>query len=276
MRPTIPGSKQIRAITYLTNTVPLANILSMNTGTPTTLLEAVRYFSNPDVCLQFMKNIRWPDGVAKCPTCGSAKVGFLANQRRWQCSNRHDRRQFSVKVGTIFEDSPLGLDKWLPVVWLLTNCKNGISSYEVARDVDVTQKTAWFMLQRVRLAMQSGSFWKKMEGEIEADESFIGGLARNMHKDKKAKITGTGGAGKAVVMGILDRNTGEIRVKHVPNVQRETLQAEIYEHVASGSEVFTDAWIAYRGLDKEYVHQVIDHAETYVKGNIHTNGIENV
>jgi len=172
----------------------------MNTGTPTTLLEAVRYFSNPDVCLQFMKNIRWPDGVAKCPTCGSAKVGFLANQRRWQCSNRHDRRQFSVKVGTIFEDSPLGLDKWLPVVWLLTNCKNGISSYEVARDVDVTQKTAWFMLQRVRLAMQSGSFWKKMEGEIEADESFIGGLARNMHKDKKAKITGTGGAGKAVVM----------------------------------------------------------------------------
>jgi transposase-like protein len=247
----------------------------MNAGTPTTLLEAVRYFSNPDVCLEFMKNIRWPDGVVKCPTCGSDKVGFLANQRRWQCSARHSQRQFSVKVGTIFEDSPLGLDKWLPVVWLLTNCKNGISSYEVARDINVTQKTAWFMLQRVRLAMKAGTFWHKLDGEIEADESFIGGLARNMHKDKRAKITGTGGAGKAVVMGILDRNTGEVRVKHVPNVQRGTLQVEIYEHVASGSEVFTDAWIAYQGLDKEYVHQVIDHAEAYVQGNVHTNGIEN-
>jgi transposase-like protein len=247
----------------------------METYTPGTLLDAVRYFKDPDVCLRFMAGLRWPDGVVKCPICGSAKVHFLANQCRWKCSVDHDRRQFSIKVGTIFEDSPLGLDKWLAAVWLLTNCKNGVSSYEIARDLDVTQKTAWFMLHRIRKAMQHGSFWTKMEGEIEADESFIGGLARNMHKDKKAKITGTGGSGKAIVMGLLDRNTHEIRVKHVPNTQRSTLQAEVRAHVAEGSEVFTDAWVAYEGLDHDYVHNVIDHAETYVKGKIHTNGIEN-
>src|ERR1700730_6492799 len=198
-------------------------------GTPKTLLEAVRYFKDPDRCREFMAAIRWPDGV-KCPTCGSEKVGYLANQGRWQCSSKHPKRQFSVKVGTIFEDSPIGLDKWLPAVWLLVNCKNGISSYEVARDLDVTQKTAWFMLHRIRKAMQHGSFWTKMEGEIEADESFIGGLARNMHKDKKAKITGTGGSGKAIVMGLLDRNTKKIRLRHVANTQPETLQGVVREY----------------------------------------------
>ncbi len=222
-----------------------------------------------------MSRLRWPDGVVTCPICNSTKVHFLANQRRWKCSVPHERRQFSIKVGTIFEDSPIGLEKWLPAAWLLTNCKNGVSSYEIARDLGVTQKTAWFMLHRIRLAMQRGTFWTKLEGEIEADESFIGELARFMHKDKKAKITGTGGAGKAIVMGILDRNTREIRVKHVANTRAETLQAEIREHVAPGSQVFTDAWVAYQGLDREYVHHVIDHAEAYVKGNIHTNGIEN-
>ena len=176
------------------------------------------------------------------------------------------KRQFSVKVGTIFEDSPIGLDKWLPTVWLLVNCKNGISSYEVARDLGVTQKTAWFMLQRVRLAMQTGTF-EKVQGQVEADETFIGGLARFMHKaDRASKIKGTGGAGKAIVMGILDRNTGKVHVKHVPNTQRQTLQSEIREHVEAGSEVFTDEWIAYNGLDREYVHQVINHAESLRQG----------
>ncbi len=247
----------------------------METRTPTTLIDAVRYFSDPDVCLHFMVAIRWPDGV-KCPTCGSEKVGFLANQRRWQCSTKHPKRQFSVKVGTIFEDSPIGLDKWLPTVWLLTNCKNGISSYEVARDLGVTQKTAWFMLHRVRLAMQAGSFWKKLEGEIEADESFIGGLARNMHKDKRAqKIKAHGPAGKAIVMGLLDRETKQVRVKHVPNIHVDTLQAEVRKNVEPGSALFTDAYVAYRGLASEYEHGVVDHAERYVKGRIHTNGLEN-
>jgi len=248
----------------------------METRTPATLIDAVHYFSDPDVSLNFMVKIRWPNGV-KCPTCGSEKVSFLANQRRWQCSAKHPKRQFSAKVGTIFGDSPIGLDKWLPVVWLLTNCKNGISSYEVARDLSVTQKTGWFMLQRVRLAMQAGSFWSKLEGEIEADETFIGGLARNMHKDKKAKITGTGGqgSGKAVVMGLLDRHSKQVRLVHVADTKSGTLQGVIRKYVRGGSYIFSDAWAGYHGLDREYVHQVIDHAEKYVDGNVHTNMIEN-
>lgn len=249
----------------------------METYTPRTLLDAIRYFKDPDVCLQLMVSQRWPDGKVTCPTCGSEKVHFLANQRRWKCSTKHPKPQFSIKVGTVFEDSPVGLDKWLPVVWLLTNCKNGISSYEIARDLGVTQKTAWFMLHRVRLAMQHGTFWDKMDGEIEVDESFIGGLARFMHKDRKKKITGTGGtgSGKAVVMGLLDRKTKKIRLRHVANTQRETLQGVVREYVEGGSYIFSDAWVAYTGLDREYIHQVIDHAESYVQGNVHTNNIEN-
>jgi len=247
----------------------------MDTGTPQTLLDAVRFFKDPDVCLQFMVTMRWPDGIVKCPRCGSTRVGFLANQRRWQCSIRHDRRQFSVKVGTIFEDSPLGLDKWLPAVWQIVNCKNGISSYETARALGITQKSAWFLNHRIRKAMQTGTF-EKVKGQVEADETFIGGLARFMHKaDRARKITGTGGAGKAVVMGLLDRETGEVRVKHVPNVQRRTLQDEIRKNVEAGSEVITDEWMGYHGLDPEYVHNVINHAEAYVKGHVHTNRIEN-
>jgi transposase-like protein len=246
----------------------------MEAGIPRTFIDAIHFFKDQKACVEFMAAIRWPDGV-KCPTCENEKVSFLANQFRWQCSKKHPKRQFSVKVGTIFEDSPIGLDKWLPTVWLLVNCKNGISSYEVARDLGVTQKTGWFMLQRVRLAMQTGTF-EKVKGQVEADETFIGGLARFMHKaERERKIKGTGGAGKAIVMGILDRNTGKVHVKHVPNTQRQTLQGEIREHVESGSEVFTDEWIAYNGLDREYVHQVINHAEAYVKGNVHTNRIEN-
>lgn len=156
------------------------------------LIEAVRFFKDADVCVEFMAAIRWPDGV-KCPTCGNPNVGYLANQRRWQCGKKHPKRQFSVKAGTVFEDSLIGLDKWLLAVWLLVNCKNGISSYEVARDLDVTQKTAWFMLHRIRLAMQTGTF-EKIQEQVEADETFMGGLARNMHKaERERKIKGTGG-----------------------------------------------------------------------------------
>ncbi len=246
----------------------------MDTNGPKTLMEAVRYFSDPDRCLDFAVKLRWPDGVI-CPTCGSKKVTFLATRRLWKCIIKHERQQFSVKVGTIFEDSPIGLDKWFAAMWMIANCKNGVSSYEVHRGLGVTQKTGWFMLHRIRLAMQDNSILK-LEGEIEADESFIGGLARNMHKWKRAqKITGTGGAGKAVVMGILDRHSKEVRVMHVADTKRETLQGKVREHVAAGSEVYTDAWIAYTGLDAEYVHNVIDHAEAYAIGKVHTNGIEN-
>jgi transposase-like protein len=241
---------------------------------PRTLQQAILYFADPDRCLKLMVDIRWPDGV-KCPTCGSKEVYFLESRRVWKCKAKHAKQQFSAKVGTVFEDSPIGLDKWFTAVWLVANCKNGVSSYEIARDLHVTQKTAWFMDHRIRLAMQTGSF-EKVSGEFEVDESFIGGLARNMHKyRRKQAITGTGGAGKAIVMGLLDRKTKKIRLRHVPNVQRDTLQSVVREHVESGSYIYSDAWLGYLGLDREYVHQVIDHAETYVNGNVHTNGIEN-
>jgi transposase-like protein len=198
--------------------------------TPRTLQEAIIYFSDFENCQKFMIEIRWPDGKVKCPYCQSEKVTYLPSGRVWRCANKHARRKFSLKIGTVFEDSPIGLDKWFCAMWLVVNCKNGVSSYEIARDLNVTQKTAWFMDHRIRLAMQSGTF-EKVSGEFEVDEAFIGGLARNMHKDKKAKITGTGGAGKAIVMGILDRKTKKIRLRHVPNTQRETLQGVVREYV---------------------------------------------
>jgi transposase-like protein len=242
---------------------------------PRNLKDAVVYFSDPDNCLNYLVKRRWPDSVT-CPTCGSDKVSFVPKRRVWQCKTRHPKCQFSVKVGTIFEDSPLGLDKWLPAVWMITNCKNGVSSWEIHRAIGVTQKTAWFMLHRIRLGMQSDD-GKLSGGEVEVDESFIGGSARFMHKDKKAKITGTGGTGggKAVVMGLLDRNTKKIRLRHVADTSGPTLQGIVREHVEGGSYVFSDAWRSYNGLAADYVHQVIDHAESYVNGNIHTNGIEN-
>jgi transposase-like protein len=247
----------------------------MNGGTayPKTLVEAVKFFSDPDVSLKFFVSIRWPDGVT-CPHCGSRNVSFLAAQRRWQCHTKHPRRQFSAKVGTIFEDSPLPLEKWMVAVWLEANAKNSISSYEVHRALGITQKSAWFMQQRIRLAMQSGEF-TKLSGHVEVDESYIGGKARNMHKDRRAKtIKGTGGAGKAAVMGLLERH-GAVRTHVVTTTKRQELQAIIRKNVEPGSHVSTDALKSYIGLDADYVHGVVDHAEQYVNGNVHTNGLEN-
>ncbi len=250
--------------------------MDANSHTPNTLTEAIRYYSEEDRCIAYMVSRRWPDGVS-CPTCGSTAVIYLANQRRWKCGNDHPRRQFSVKVGTVFEDSPLSLTKWLPAVWMLGNCKNGISSLELHRALGVTQKTAWFMLHRIRYAMQRGTFNKMGGGgPVEADETFIGGKARNMHKHVRArKITGTGGAGKELVMGLLDRETGKVRVKHVADRKRGTLQAEIKANVEQGAELMTDDLASCLGLDKEFVHQFVNHAEEYVRGNVHTNGMEN-
>ncbi len=184
--------------------------------TPNTLQEAIIYFSDFENCQRFMIEIRWPDGKVRCPYCQSEKVTYLPSGKVWRCANKHARRKFSLKVGTVFEDSPIGLDKWFCAMWLIVNCKNGVSSYEIARDLKVTQKTAWFMDHRIRLAMQSGSF-EKTSGEFEVDESFIGGSARFMHKDKRGKIAATGGTGKAVVMGLLDRKTKKIRLRHIPD-----------------------------------------------------------
>jgi transposase-like protein len=240
---------------------------------PKTLIEAIQYFSNLDVTTEYVAKLRWPDGPV-CPACGTLdqKHYYLKTRRLWKC--RACKKQFSVKVGTIFEDSPLGLDKWLPAVWLIANCKNGISSYELARHLGIQQKSAWFMLHRIRLAMQTGTF-EKLSGQVEVDETYIGGLARNMHKSKRGeKITGTGTSGKIAVMGLLERH-GEVRTKIVPDTKSRTLKVEVRENVEPGSEVHTDTFQSYQGLDAEYVHNVVDHAEQYVRGHVHTNGLEN-
>ncbi len=215
--------------------------------TPNTLQEAIIYFSDFENCQRTMIDLRWADGVVRCPYCQSDKVTYLPSGRVWRCANKHSRRKFSLKVGTVFEDSPIGLDKWFCATWLVANCKNGVSSYEIHRALKVTQKTAWFMDHRIRLAMQSGTF-EKTSGEFEVDESFIGGSARFMHQDKKAKITGTGGAGKAIVMGLLDRKTKKIRLRHVADTSGPTLQSVVREFVEGGSYIYSDAWRSYNGL----------------------------
>jgi transposase-like protein len=240
---------------------------------PKTLQNAIIYFSDADNCLNYLVARRWPNGVT-CPRCGSADVGFVKSRRIWQCKTRHDHAQFSIKTGSIFEDSPISLDKWLLAMWMLANCKNGVSSYEISRAIGISQKSAWFMLQRIRLALQ-GESGGKLSGEVEVDETFIGGKARNMHKNVKARrIHGTGGSGKAIVMGMLERK-GKVRTHVVETTRRTILHQKVRDNVEAGSEVFTDALESYTGLGFDYDHQVIDHAEAYVEGNVHTNGLEN-
>ena len=245
---------------------------------PKTLQQAVQYFSSYENCKEFMVAIRWPDGNVRCPQCGSEKVAYLERARRWKCYQKHGSPKFTLKTGTIFEDSPLGLDKWLPCVWLLTNCKNGISSWEIHRALGVTQKTAWFMLHRVRLAMQSGSLGK-LGGEVEVDETFIGGKARFMHKDRKerrrsGKGKAPGPEGKAIVAAVLQRG-GKVRAQVVGKRKKKELHALVRENVEAGSALYSDDLRSYDGLEADYAHQVIDHAEAYVRGNVHTNGLEN-
>ena len=193
-------------------------------STPKTLLEAIKFFANYANCKRYMTAARWPDAVVRCPQCNSDHVTYLENARVWKCYGSHPRPKFSLKVGTIFEDSSLPLEKWLPAVWLLANCKTGISSYELHRALGVTQKSAWFMLHRIRKAMQSGSFMK-LGGEVEVDETFIGGKARDMHKEKReACITGTGGKDKTAVMGFLKRG-GEVQATLIADRRKRTLQS---------------------------------------------------
>jgi len=240
--------------------------------TPKTLIKAIEFFADPDNALQYLAAKRWPDGVT-CPYCEAGEPMFLSTRRIWKC--RKCRTQFSVKVGTIFEDSPLSLGKWLTAVWLISNCKNGVSSYEIARDLGITQKSAWFMLHRIRDAMQDTQTGSKLSGEVEVDETFIGGKARNMHLEKRQRrITGTGGKDKTAVMGILERG-GEVRTAVIPSRKKKVLQAEIRKHVQAGSALYSDALKSYEGLSAEYAHQVIDHAVAYVEGRVHTNTLEN-
>jgi transposase-like protein len=240
---------------------------------PLTLQEAIVYFANPVNCREYIVARRWHNGVV-CPRCGSDNVAFQEKYNRWQCNKRHDRRQFTVKTGTIFEDSPLGLDKWLTAMWMIANDKNGISSWEIHRAIKVTQKTAWFMLHRIRLAMQ-GETSGKLSGEVEVDESFIGGLSRFMHEDKRERvIKGTGGKDKTAVMGMIERG-GKVRAFVVENRTKKELQQKVREHIKAGSAIFSDELKSYEGLDANYHHAVVDHAVEYVNDNVHTNSIEN-
>jgi len=251
-------------------------------STPKTLQQAIQYFSDEQVCIDAVARMRWLDGP-RCPDCLGDEAKnpyYLKTQKRWKC--RTCRRQFSVKVGTIFEDSPIPLQKWLPALWMLTSCKNGISSWELHRALGVSQKTGWFMLHRLRLAMKAPANGYKFGthpagGECESDETFIGGQIKNMHKDRKLRYQQKGGnyGGKAIVHGILDRDLRQVRAKVIPNVKRETLQNAILENVKQGSIVYTDEWVGYDGLNQNYLHGVISHATDYVNGRIHTNGIEN-
>lgn len=249
--------------------------MAAQSALPDTLLEAVKYFSSKDNCREFLAALRWENGPI-CPECNSNDVMLLRTRGIYKC--RSCKKQFSIKVGTIFEDSPIGLDKWLPTAWLIINCKNGVSSYEIGRDLGVTQKTAWFMLHRIRLAMQCGTF-EKLSGEVEADETFIGGKAANMHLDKLARLkmgkVRAGMEGKAIVMGLLERH-GEARIKVMPNVRAYHVRTNVIENVERGSKVYTDALRSYRNLPVDgFEHEFIDHTEEYVKGRVHTNGLEN-
>ncbi len=247
--------------------------------TPKTLMEAVNYFSDIATAHQYFVEARWPKGVV-CPTCGSTEAKYNPKYRRFQCNKSHAKRQFTVKTGSVMEDSPLGLDKWAVAFWLEANAKNSISSYEVHRALGITQKSAWFLLHRVRHALHVGSFDSKLSGVVEVDETFVGGLAKNMHAAKRRKvITGTGGSNKTAVMGLLARHDGKkhstVRAEVVPSRRRSNLHPIIYKHVEQGSHVYTDALPSYHQLGAMYFHDFVDHAESYVKGAVHTNGLEN-
>lgn len=243
----------------------------MENNFPKTLQEAIKYFADKETCTTFMAQLRWPEGVT-CPNCEGKEVSYLSTRFMWKC--KACKKQFSVKQGTVMEDSPISLDKWLAAIWLIANAKNGISSCEIHRALGVTQKSAWFLLHRIRLAMQTGTF-EKLSGQVEVDETYIGGLARNMHRSERGrKITGTGGSGKVAVMGLLERDS-KVRAKVIADATQGTLHGEVKSHIVPGAELFTDGWKGYSGLHNDYVHQVIDHAEKYVDGQIHTNGIEN-
>src|SRR5229473_3220921 len=250
---------------------------------PKTLQEAVVYFSDPDRAFEFAKKLRWPDGNIVCPRCDAAKNSFIKTRKLWFCYAC--KRQFTIKVKTIMEDSPITLDKWMTAFWLLANAKNGISSHELGRALGVTQTTAWFMLQRVREVMKKHAFdTSKIGGEgseVEADETFVGGKVKNMHRSRRVRFAteegyAGGATGKTIVQGILDRNLRQVRATVVPNVTRETLQNEILKNVKYGSKVYTDNAVAYdHGMNWRFVHDIVNKTETYIRGQVHVNGMEN-
>jgi transposase-like protein len=251
----------------------------MTPEAPKTLLEACRYYADPKICFTTMIAVKWPDGKIVCPKCGGDQIGVVTSRSVLQCKAKDCRKQFSVKVGTIFEDSPLGLDKWFVAVWCIANAKNGISSLELSRSLGVRQPTAWFMLHRIRAAMKTKSF-RKLTGEVEGDETFIGGKAKNMHASRRAKIIkGRGAIGKAIIQGLLERGDGqsvsEFRGFVVKDTSADEMLPNITANVYPESTIYTDSAPAYSELSQGYFHGWVDHISEYVVGRIHTNGIEN-
>lgn len=257
---------------------------------PKTLQQAIQHFTDYENCRRFMVSVRWLDGVVRCPRCGSDKVAYLSNARVYKCNAKHEKQKFSLKVGTVMEDSALPLQKWLPAIWLVASCKNGISSWELHRALGVTQKSAWFMLHRIRLALRTNSLFKigsPEGGEVEVDETYIGGKTINMHKKRRAEMhqkhyemQQSGDnihryVNKTTVQGMLDRDLRQVRAKVVPNVRRDTLQNEVLNHVRFGSRLYTDNAVSYELLNSDYIHEVVSHADEYVRGRVHTNGLEN-
>jgi transposase-like protein len=261
---------------------PIILLMDANNKQPKTLQEAVIFYGDPNNALAYMTLLRWPDGVVTCPTCGRNDVVFLHNQRKWQCKSVHAKRQFSAKVGTIFEDSPIALEKWLVVVWMLSNCRNGVSSYEIARAIGVTQKSAWFMLHRIRLGLQGkkgGKLGGGPHSKVEIDETYIGGKARFMHREKRERISRDGGMqgghGKVAVMGLLERD-GQVKTAVLGHRREKKVMHQIIENnVMPGTWIMTDEFSNYDGLNRNYTHLVVNHLDRYVQGNVHTNGIEN-
>ena len=248
-----------------------------------TLADAIRYFSDEQVCIDTVAGMKWLNGP-ECPKCVAKadRQHWLKTQKRWQC--RDCGKQYSVKVGTIFEDSAIKLDKWLTAMWLLANCKNGISSYELAKDIGVTQKSAWFMLHRIREAMKDDRKHKfGFGGPVESDEAFIGPNPAKMNRKQRRKYAiergrignETGMIAKTPVHGILDRELRQVRAKVVPSVKRDVLQKMILDNVTPFAKLYTDEHSGYQGLEKNYVHKIINHSQEYVRGKVHTQGIEN-
>ena len=247
--------------------------------TPKTLTAAIAHYADPQRAFDAAVELRWPGGNVICPRCNQAKHSFIKTRRIWFCYVC--KKQFTVKVGSIFEDSPLGLDKWMTAVWMIANCKNGISSYELGKNLGIRQNSAWFMLHRIREAMKGGSFMVKMGGPkggpVEVDEAFIGPNPRKMHRARRLKLMSAEYAGsKAIVMGMLDRESRQVRAKVVPNVRREVLQNEILNQIEGGSTVYTDGSQSYDNLAaREYIHETVNHIQEYVRGQVHTQGIDN-
>jgi len=247
---------------------------AVQSGLPETLQMAILYFADLDRAQEFLTRFRWPDGKPTCPRCDCQENSYISTRRIWKCKGC--KKQFSAKSGTIMEDSPIGLDKWLPAIWMICGCKNGVSSYEIARGLGVSQKTAWFLLNRVRTAMQSGGMFEKLAGEIEADETFVGGKLKNMHRNSKRGIRAKadGNWGKTVVLGLLQRD-GHVRAAVAPSRRRHHVQANIVDNIEAGSKLYTDESHAYEGLPAGFVREFVNHMEHYVQGRIHINGLEN-